>query len=71
MTKLLPGRVRDAVEAVLRDAHPDPLDVPTIRARVSQALGTDVPRSSVASSLNLRADTFTKVSRGRYALVSE
>lgn len=70
MTKLLPGRVRDAVEQVMREAYPDPLDVPTIRARVSKALDADVPRSSVVSSLNLRNDTFTKVGRGKYVLVN-
>lgn len=66
MSHHAPGRVRDAVENVLRAAHPDALDMATIHQRVIEMLGTDAPRSSVASSLNLRSDSFERVGRGKY-----
>lgn len=70
MTPIPPGRVRDAVEAVMQEEHPG-LGVGTIQMRVAQVLGVEVPRSSITSSLNLRSETFEKVGRGQYKWVGK
>ena len=63
-----PGLVRDAVDHVLRDAHPEALALNAIYERVRERLGSAVPLSSVRSSVNLRPAVIEHIGRGRYRL---
>jgi site-specific DNA-methyltransferase (adenine-specific) len=70
MTKQAPGKVRDAVIAVLRDS-PWPASVREIQEAVEDRLG-HVSASSVRSYLRLNVDqVFKRVDRGLYQLSEE
>lgn len=70
MSKQAPGKVRDAVIAVLRDSA-EPVSVQDIHEAVSDRLGR-VSASSVRSYLRLNVDRlFERVDRGFYQLSEE
>ncbi|MDR1188052.1 MAG: hypothetical protein LBK95_11465 [Bifidobacteriaceae bacterium] len=66
---LAPGTVRDAIHAVMSDAHPTPLGLDEIQSRVERTLGRPVPRSSVRSGLQLKTPhEYCRADRGTYTL---
>jgi len=67
--RLSQGSVQEAIIAYLRDGQE--ASVAEIRAAVSEALGREVPPSSVRSSLRLNDPlVFTRTNHGRYRLNS-
>ena len=63
-----PGVVRDAIMSYFRQVKGE-ATVAEIHAGVSEALGEDIPRSSVRSYLNLNTPrTFQRTARGKYRL---
>lgn len=71
MAKRRPGEVRDAILGYLRSNRRRPATVAEIQAAVQKALGSSVAASSVRSYLALNeGQTFERVGRGRYRLVS-
>lgn len=63
-SRLRPGEVRDAIHAYLREIKGD-ASILEIQAAVNERLGTEVPTSSVRSSLRL-SSLFEQTARGRY-----
>lgn len=71
MRKARPGQVRDAVLTALA-GWPDGRDIENVHAAVESVLGSNVPRSSVRSCLNLQEGKLVRrVERGVYALCEE
>jgi len=64
-----PGVVRDAILAFMRQEK-RPVTVRELYEAADQAVGSEVPRSSIRSYLNINTpDKFERVGRGRYRLV--
>ncbi|ORA43191.1 hypothetical protein DKM27_15095 [Mycobacterium tuberculosis variant bovis] len=62
--------VRDAILAFFKESKQQDASIAEVLEAVQQKLGSEVPESSVRSSLRLHTpDTFQRVSRGRYRLV--
>ena len=69
MTRRSPGVVRDAIVSYLRGIKGD-ATITEIRMAVNEALGDQVPSSSIRSYLNLNTPAmFLRTGRGRYRLV--
>ena len=68
--RLRPGQVRDEIIAFLK-SHAAGASTSEIQAAVVEALGQEVPSSSVRSYLNLNTPgVFERVGYGRYKLAS-